>query len=100
MDLSDPHDLRAVVTSIATRSARIRGLRLTNDAIEALVSPGLEWDPHELTNVDEDGLRDAVDSVVNQVVGLGGPGIPGVVATADEIREALEKSPCHYLWFC
>jgi hypothetical protein len=100
MDLSDPEELRAVVETIAVRSAGRLRLALTSDAIDALINPGLAWAPQELANIDEDKLREAIDSVIQGVVPLGGPGIPGVVATADEIREALQTSPCHYLWFC
>jgi hypothetical protein len=97
MDLSDPDRLREHVASVAHRVARSRNLYLDDDAIEALVAPGLGWDRRELASVDLDRLEDAIAAVV-----YGLPPPLGDFRPVDRrgIRSALSRSACHYLWFC
>lgn len=61
------------------------------------MGPGMNWDPAELREVNQDRLNEAIRSVVSQLETRGFTDQPLTVA---EVSRALKQSSCHYLWFC
>ena len=98
--------LTDAVQAIATTAALNSGLKLTQAALGVLtdVPPPFVKDSYD---IDPDKLRDTVTPIVASAImdRLLIASLASSPAGSDElqdhdVREALNKSECHYLWFC
>jgi hypothetical protein len=100
MNLRDPRRLRRTVDFFAHEHAIERGLRLLRVAVDALVRPGLKWDPGELTEVDLNRLSEAIRAVVWEIPRPSDYGGTLRQVNGPMMSQAMAKAPYHYLWFC
>jgi|GraSoi013_1_20cm_1032409.scaffolds.fasta_scaffold167214_1 hypothetical protein len=90
-----PENLSKIIRDMVEKQAKERGKSVDNAALEMISRIPAEYATQRSINVDLAKLEPMISDIMMVASDFSRQSIG-----QDELKAALTKAPCHYLWFC